>query len=166
MPQPPTARLAVLVRILLIRGEAVMLDRDLAALYGVSTRELHDQVHRHRGRFPAGCLLRLTAEEAATETSQSATLDGPPAGRRATPLGFTERGIAQLARVLRRAPASEMHSAIRHAFRRLRRLRAGGTDLARRLARQERQGKRAAVVFVVLRRLVARAEVPWLRIRR
>ena len=80
-------------RIQPVRGLRVMLDSDLAALYGVETRRLNEQVRRNRERFPEDFIFELTAEEFAHLKSQSATSSW--GGRRKLPLAFTEHGAAQ-----------------------------------------------------------------------
>ena len=85
-----------------IRGQRVMLDSDLATLYGVSTKQLNQQVSRNRDRFPQDFAYRLTQQEFATLRSQIATSkkDGR-GGRRYLPLVFTEQGFAMLSSVLK-----------------------------------------------------------------
>src|SRR3970040_1217373 len=80
--------------ILLIRGQKVMLDRDLAVLYGGSTRRLNEQVRRNRERFPSDFMFELTAAEVAALRSQIATSNTRRGGRRYAPLTFTEQGVA------------------------------------------------------------------------
>src|SRR5258708_5898727 len=83
--------------ILLIRGHKVMLGHDLAKLYGVSTKRLHEQVRRNLARFPEDFLFQLTAEEAESLRSQIATLKpGRGRHRKYAPYAFTEQGVAML----------------------------------------------------------------------
>ena len=86
--------------ILLIRGHKVMLDADLAILYGVSTKRLNEQVRRNRSRFPDDFMFQLTVEEVRSLRSQFATSKQGRGGRRYAPLVFTEQGIAMLSTVL------------------------------------------------------------------
>ncbi len=100
----PTKSVAARIeaRIHVIRGERVMLDADLAALYGVETRTLNQAVSRNRRRFPDDFMFRLTAEEVSHLTSQSVmSSSGAHGGRRHTPLAFTEQGVAMLSSVRR-----------------------------------------------------------------
>ncbi|MDX6768184.1 MAG: ORF6N domain-containing protein [Elusimicrobiota bacterium] len=87
-----------------VRGRRVMLDSDLAALYGVATKQLNQAVRRNSDRFPDDFVLRLTSEEATALRSRFVTLDAP-AGRgqhsKYLPLAFTEHGVAMLSSVLR-----------------------------------------------------------------
>lgn len=82
-------------RILVVREHHVMLDEDLARLYGVETRSLVQQVTRNRDRFPPDFMFRLTKEEAATLRSQSVMSKGARGGRRYAPCVFTEQGVAR-----------------------------------------------------------------------
>ena len=83
-----------------VRGMRVMLDADLAKLYGVSTKRLNEQVRRNQDRFPDDFLVRLTIEEAGALRSQFATSNAGRGGRRYLPTAFTEQGIAMLSTVL------------------------------------------------------------------
>lgn len=87
-------------RIYLIRKQKVMLDTDLAELYGVTTKRLNQQVRRNLTRFPSDFLIQLTAEEAELLRSQFATSKSGRAGRRYLPYAFTEQGVSMLSTVL------------------------------------------------------------------
>jgi len=87
-------------QILLLRGHKVLLDADLAALYGVTTKRLNEQVRRNPSRFPDDFMFRLTADEAEVLRSQIATSKGGRGGRRYAPYVFTEQGVAMLSTVL------------------------------------------------------------------
>src|SRR5918911_2157776 len=100
MPAPKTESIARLVHA--VRGERVLFDADIAALYGVSTKALNQAVKRNRDRFPADFMFRLTAEEWATMRSQIVTSTSPRwGGPRYLPYAFTEQGVAMLSSVLR-----------------------------------------------------------------
>ncbi|TKB58178.1 MAG: ORF6N domain-containing protein, partial [Nitrospira sp.] len=86
--------------ILLIRGHRVMLDTDLAILYGVPTKRLNEQVRRNKKRFPSDFMFQLTPEEVERLRSQFATSKTGPGGRRYRPYAFTEQGVAMLSSVL------------------------------------------------------------------
>ena len=92
----PTERITE--RIFIVRGQKVILDADLADLYGVETRRLNEQVRRNRARFPEDFIFELTAEEFANLMSQFATSSW--GGRRKLPLVFTEHGTIMAATVL------------------------------------------------------------------
>ena len=97
-PVAPVER--VLSAIQVVRGQRVMLDADLAALYGVSTKRLNEQVRRNRRRFPEDFMFRLTVQEAGLLRSQFATSKPGRGGRRFPPFAFTEHGAVMLASVL------------------------------------------------------------------
>jgi ORF6N domain len=122
---------AVTHRILLLRGQKLLLDSDLAALYGVTTRRLNEQVRRNWERFPRDFVFALTAEEFANLKSQSATSSW--GGRRTLPFAFTEHGAIMAAAVLNSPRAVEVSVYVVRAFVRLRELAATHGDLAKRL---------------------------------
>jgi hypothetical protein len=86
--------------ILLLRGHKILLDVHLAALYGVTTKRLNEQVKRNRSRFPADFMFQLTTGEVASLRSQPATSNRGRGGRRYRPYAFTEQGVAMLSTVL------------------------------------------------------------------
>lgn len=117
--------------ILVLRGQKVLLDAELAALYGVTTRRLNEQVRRNRRRFPEDFLFELTAAEFANLKSHFATSSW--GGRRKLPLAFTEHGAIQAATILNSPRAVEMSVYVVRAFVKLRDLLASNKVLARRL---------------------------------
>jgi hypothetical protein len=119
-----------------LRGQKVLLDAELAALYGVTTRRLNEQVRRNRARFPEDFLLELTAEEFANLKSHFATSSW--GGRRKPPLAFTEHGAIMAATVLNSPHAVEMSVYVVRAFVKLRELLVSNKDLARKLVALER----------------------------
>ncbi len=150
----PAARLER--RILLIRGHKVMLDSDLAELYGVPTRRLNEQVKRNRERFPADFMFQLSKAEDEDLRSQIATSSSGGGRRRSRPYAFTQEGVAMLSSVLRSAQAIQVNIAIMRAFVRLRELLATHKDLARKLEQLERKyDARFRVVFTAIRKLMA-----------
>jgi len=121
-------------RILLLRGQRVMLDSDLADLYGVSTKRLNELVRRIIQRFPADFMFKLSPDEAAALRSQNATLEaGRGKYRKYLPYVFTDQGVAMLSSVLNSERAVQVNIEIMRAFVRLRELIATNRDLARRL---------------------------------
>ena len=124
-------------RILWLRGHKVILDRDLAALYGVETRRLNEQVRRNRERFPVDFLIESTPEEAAALMSQSAI--SKRGGHRKPPLTFTEHGALMVACVLSSPQAVEMSIHVVRAFVHLREAVARNRDLAHRIDELERR---------------------------
>lgn len=117
--------------ILVLRGQKVLLDAELAALYGVTTRRLNEQVRRNRRRFPEDFLFELTAAEFANLKSHFATSSW--GGRRKLPLAFTEHGAIQAATILNSPRAVEMSVYVVRAFVKLRDLLASNKVLARQL---------------------------------
>ena len=124
-------------RIFVIRGQKVMLDADLAELYGVETRRLNEQVSRNSERFPEDFMFQLTDEEFANLKSQFATSSW--GGRRKLPYVFTEHGAIMAASVLNSPRAIEISVHVVRAFVRLRELVAGNKELAQKLNQLERK---------------------------
>ena len=125
-------------RILLLRGERVMLDADLAELYGVETRALTQAVKRNRRRFPDDFMFQLTPDEAALLRSQTVISKAGRGGRRYAPFAVTEHSVAMLAAVLQSSRAVQVSIEIVRAFVRLRAMLAGNVEFARKLAVQSR----------------------------
>jgi hypothetical protein len=121
--------------ILVLRGRRVLLDADLAVLYGVMTRRLNEQVRRNRKRFPDDFLFELTTEEFANLKSRFATSSW--GGRRKRPLAFTEHGAIQAATILNSPRAVEMSVYVVRAFVKLRELLSTNRELARRFEQLE-----------------------------
>jgi hypothetical protein len=120
--------------IVVLRGRKVLLDVELAALYGVTTKRLNEQVLRNRERFPTDFMFQLTAQEAATLRSQFATLkSGRGQHRKYLPYAFTEHGAIMAASVLNSPRAVEMSVYVVRAFVRLRDLLATNRAFARKL---------------------------------
>jgi hypothetical protein len=124
-------------RIMVIRGQRVLLDEDLAHLYGVETRRLNEQVRRNRARFPSDFIFELNAEEFNNLKSQFASSSW--GGRRKLPLAFSEHGAIMSATVLSTPRAVEVSVYVVRAFVRLRELVASHQDLAKRLDDLEAQ---------------------------
>ncbi len=127
-------------RILIVRGRRVLLDTDLAAFYGETTKRFNEQVKRNLKRFPGDFMFRLNAEEFANLRSQFATSssnDAGHGGRRYAPLAFTEHGAIQAATILNSPRATGISVHVVRAFIELRNLVAGNKDLAAKLKRLE-----------------------------
>ena len=178
---PKPENLATLV--FFIRGEKVLLDSDLADLYGVEARVLNQSVARNRKRFPDDFMFQLTAEEWTALRSQIVTSSTPKVGkssqtvtssplvagltsqivmsnarggRRTLPYAFTEQGVAMLSSVLRSQRAVEVNIAIMRTFVQLRRLMDSNRDLARRIeAMETRYDEQFSQVFDAIKRLIA-----------
>jgi hypothetical protein len=144
--------------ILLIRGEKVMLDVDLAALYAVPTKALIQAAKRNLERFPDDFMFPLTVKEFTTLRSQIVTSKGR-GGRRSPPYAFTEQGVAMLSSVLKSKRAIQVNLAIMRTFVRLRQMMAAHSDLANRLreleAKFEEHDQKFRVVFDAIRELIA-----------
>jgi len=125
--------------IMVIRGEKVILDSDLAELYGVETRRLNEQVRRNIDKFPEDFMFQLTKEEFANLKSQIATSSSSWGGRRKRPLVFTEHGALQAANVLNSDQAIKMSIFIVRAFVRLRELALTNEKLSRKVEQLERR---------------------------
>ena len=144
---------------MLLRGHKVLLDVDLAALYGVTTKRLNEQVKRNRSRFPADFMFQLTPQEVASLRSQIATSNRGRGGRRYAPYAFTEQGVAMLSTVLNSERAIQVNIEIMRTFVRLRQMIASNAELARKLADFERKyDAQFKVVFDAIRQLMAPAE--------
>jgi ORF6N domain len=146
-------------RIIVLRGRRVLIDRDLAALYRVSTKRLNEQVRRNRRRFPDDFVFQLTREEAgamAASRSQIATLKRG-GNIKHLPWAFTEHGAIQAATVLSSTAATEMSVTIVRAFVRLRqfmvRHRALAAKLAELDARVGAHDKQLALIVDAIRQL-------------
>ncbi len=152
-------------RIHTIRGQRVMLDSDLAALYAVTTGRLNEQVRRNLGRFPADFMFTLTRRELTNMISQNAISSGGHGGRRRTPRAFTEHGAVMLASVLNSPVAVAASIQVVRAFIQLRGLLASHQELVRRL--DELEGKydsQFRVVFQAIRELMQPPAPPPKRI--
>jgi hypothetical protein len=148
-------RLALLI--LPFRGERVLLDSDLAALYRVTTRALNQAVSRNRSRFPPDFKFRLDQREyERLRVMRSQTVIASRRNIRFLPYAFTEQGVAMLSSVLRSPRAVQVNIAIMRTFVLLRRLMDSNRDLARKiLALEGKYDEQFATVFEAIRRLVA-----------
>lgn len=152
--------------ILLIRGEKVLLDEDLAKLYGVSTKVLNQSVKRNLERFPSDFMFQLTSAESRDLRSQSVTSKSP-GGRRYRPYAFTEQGVAMLSSVLRSKRAIEVNVQIMRTFVRLRRLLASHAELARKLDQLEsKYDDQFRIVFDAIRALMDEQEAETVQARK
>lgn len=126
--------------ILILRGQRVLLDSELALLYGVTTKRFNEQVKRNLGRFPADFMFRLNTDEATALRSQFATLKpGRGQHRKYLPYAFTEHGTIMAATILNSSRAIEMSVYVVRAFVRLRGLLASNEQLADKFAELERK---------------------------
>ncbi len=148
-------------RIILLRGYKVMLDSDLADLYGVDTKALIQAVKRNIGRFPTDFMFQLNYQEVARLRSQIVTLDVKGRGkyRKYMPYVFTEQGIAMLSSVLKSKRAVRVNIEIMRAFVQIREILATHKDLARKLAELEkRYDSQFKIVFDAIRQMIVSPE--------
>jgi len=147
-----------------IRGQAIMLDSDLAKLYGVPVKRLNEQVKRNQKRFPEDFHFQLTEKEWNALRSQNTTLK-QGAHRKYRPYAFTEHGAVMAANVLRSEQAIEMSVEVVRAFIQLRRMALSVESLARKLNKLESHyDEQFQVVFEAIRQLMAPPEKPKGRI--
>ncbi|NLE42326.1 MAG: ORF6N domain-containing protein [Lentisphaerae bacterium] len=121
----------------MIRGLKVVLDRDLAALYGVETQALRQAVRRNADRFPDDFMFVLTGKEFINWRSQIVTSNSDKMGLRHAPMAFTEQGVAMLATVLNSERAIDVNIAIMRTFVKLRQMLDSHARLAKKLAELE-----------------------------
>jgi hypothetical protein len=148
--------------ILVLRGHRVLLDADIAALYGVTTKALLQAVKRNLERFPADFMIQLTVEEWAGLRSQNVTSNPQRGGRRYAPYAFTEQGVAMLSSVLKSHRAIAVNIQIMRAFVQLREMLGSNKDLARRFAQLEARldkklgehDKAIAAILLAIRQLM------------
>jgi hypothetical protein len=144
----PIERIASTIYV--IRGEKVMLDSDLADLYGVETGALVRAVKRNIRRFPEDFVFQLNDLEFENLKCQSGT-SSQWGGRRTRPFAFTEQGVAMLSSVLRSDRAADVNFAIMRAFVKLRQLLATNTELSRKV---EEHDRKIAILFDTLQKLL------------
>ena len=172
MPQEPHGKELTTIpveiierKIYLIREQKVMLDRDLAELYGVETRALVQAVHRNSDRFPDDFMFQLSAAELKNWRSQIVMSNpGAKMGLRRPPYAFTELGVAMLSSVLTSKRAVQMNILIMRAFVRLREILAAHKDLARAVEdigrRQNEQGEQITAIIETINQLLLPEPVP------
>ena len=142
-------------RILLIRGHKILLDMDLAILYGVSTFNLNKSVKRNMDRFPEDFMFQLTKEEFDSLRFHFGISKKGRGGRRYLPYAFTEHGIAMLSSVLRSKKAIQINIQIMRAFTKLREILATHKDLQRKIEQHDRQ---IGSIFETLRQMLNPSE--------
>ncbi|MDQ6913798.1 MAG: ORF6N domain-containing protein [Verrucomicrobiota bacterium] len=144
--------------IVFLRGEKVLLDSDLARLYGVSTGNLNKAVGRNRDRFPSDFMFQLTAAEAQSLLFQTGISKGR-GGRRKLPYAFTEEGVAMLSGILRSKRAVRVNIAIMRAFVKLRAVLETNRELARKFTELEqrvgRHDEEIGTILEAIRQLMA-----------
>jgi len=148
-------------KIFLIREKKVMLDRDLAILYGVKNKVLNQAVKRNFERFPEDFMFQLTKQEMNVWKSQIVTSKGDTKGLRKLPHVFTERGVAMLSSVLNSKRAIQVNIEIIRTFARLRQMLIDYKDLRFKIEDMEqRYDKKFKMIFDVMKRLINEEEKP------
>jgi len=149
-------------KIYFIRGQKVMIDSDLAILYGVSTKRLNEQVKRNLDRFPMDFMFQLTVDEVQILRSQFATSSSDWGGRRFLPRAFTEHGTVMLASVLNSPKAIDASIFVVRAFVRLREILSAHKDLSRKLTELEakfsKHDREILALFEAIRQLMRTPE--------
>ena len=144
-------------KIFIIRGRKVMIDHDLADLYGVKTKELNKAVKRNLERFPSDFMFGLTVEESKSLRFQIGTSNAGRGGRRYLPHAFTEQGVAMLSSVLHSRRAIQVNIQIMRAFAKIREMILSHKDLQRKIDGMEKKyDGQFKVVFNALRKLLKR----------
>jgi hypothetical protein len=144
-----------------VRGQNVLLDSELAGLYGVAVKALNQAVRRNKARFPADFMFQVSASEAGFLRSQFVTAKAGRGGRRTRPYVFTEQGVAMLSSVLRSPRAIRVNIEIMRAFVQVRRMLGAHHELAQKLdALELKYDDQFTVVFRAIRGLVAPARRP------
>jgi hypothetical protein len=147
--------------IYLIRDQRVMLDRDLAELYEVETKQLKRAVRRNIDRFPADFMFELTKTELENWRCQFGTSKGEKKGLRYKPLAFTEQGVAMLSSVLRSNRAVQVNIQIMRAFTKLRRMLETHKELKKKLEEMEKKyDENFQIVFEALKQLIEEDQKP------
>ena len=152
--------------IYVVRGQKVMLDRDLADIYGVETKTLNQAVKRNSERFPDDFMFHLTLEEERSLRSQTVTLEiGRGKYSKYAAFAFTERGVAMLSSVLRSPRAVQMNIAIMRAFVRMRELMIANKEFAVRIDKLERGHKQTDCVLETLIEDIEKlnGEIDWIK---
>jgi len=144
-----------------VRGERVMLDADLARLYGVETGDLNRAVKRNSRRFPDDFMFVLNKQEVTNLICQIGISSSGWGGRRKPIMAFTEQGVAMLSSVLKSDRAADVNIAIMRTFVQLRRLMDSNRELARKIAEMEkRYDEQFGAVFQAIQQLITEEEEP------
>jgi len=148
-------------KIYLIRGQKIMLDRDLAELYGVQTKVLKQAVRRNISRFPNDFMFELTDEEFQNWRSQIVTSKSDRMGLRYKPMAFTEQGVAMLSSVLNSKRAIQVNIQIMRAFTRLRQMLSTHDELKKKIESMEKKyDENFKIVFEAIKQLIEVEDKP------
>ena len=153
----------IINKIYLIRGQKVMLDRDLAELYQVETRRLNEQVRRNLSRFPHDFMFELTKEELENWMSQFATSNSIKMGLRKPPLCFTEQGVAMLSSVLNSERAIQMNIQIIRIFTKMKEMALTHKDMLLKIEKLETETGKNSIdiqtIFKALKQLLQEPKI-------
>lgn len=159
---------AIISKIYLIRGQKVMIDRDLAELYGVETKRLKEAVRRNRRRFPMDFMFEMNKEEFEDWRTQNATSKEDKQGLRYAPFCFTEQGVTMLSCVLNSERAIEVNIRIMRIYAKMREMLSTHADILLKLEQLERKvdghDENIQVIFSYLKQLLDPAQEPRPRI--
>jgi hypothetical protein len=151
----------IINRIFLIRGKKVMLDRDLAVLYGVKTMVLNQSVRRNINRFPDDFMFQLSEEEMKIWKSQFVISKGDIKGLRKLPFAFTEYGVAMLSGILKSERAIAVNIQIIRTFIRIRQMLAGNRNLRLKIEEMEiKYDKNFKIIHDTLKKMITEEEKP------
>lgn len=146
-------------KILILRGRKVMMDRDLAMLYGVETRTLNQAVRRNEKRFPPDFMFQLTKDEMENWKSQIVISKKEKMGLRKSPYAFTENGVAMLSSVLNSERAIQVNIQIMRTFTKLRELLATHKELRQKIEEMEKKyDHQFKIVFDTIKQLLTPPE--------
>jgi len=149
---------SIINKIYFIRGQKIMLDRDLAILYGVETKVLNQAVKRNLSRFPEDFMFRLTEREIKSLRSQIVTSKKGRGGRRYSPVAFTEQGVAMLSSILKSETAIGVNIQIIRVFTRMKQMLLSNKDVLLQLEKIEKKlntrNKDIQLIFKYLRQLL------------
>jgi phage regulator Rha-like protein len=169
MPRKPSVALAlpekdIVNRIFFIRGQKVMIDRDLAEMYGVETRVLKQAVRRNITRFPEDFMFELTSEELQNWRSQFVTSNSDKMGLRYAPFCFTEQGVAMLSSVLNSETAIQVNIQIIRVFASMKQLLMDNKDLQLKMEQLEKvvskHDKEILAIFNAVKKLIEQPAKP------
>lgn len=169
MPKKPHVALAlpeqdIVNRIFLIRGQKVMLDRDLAEMYGVETKVLKQAVRRNISRFPEDFMFEMTTEELNHWRSQNVTSNADKMGLRYPPFCFSEQGVAMLSSVLNSETAIQVNILIIRVFARMKQVLLDYKDLMLKMEKMEitvsKHEKEILAIFNAVKKLIEQPAKP------
>jgi len=148
-------------KIYLIRGKKVMLDRDLAELYGIETKVLKQAVRRNIKRFPDDFMLEMTKTEFTNWRSQFVTSNSDKMGLRHKPMVFTEQGVAMLSSVLKSDRAIQVNIQIMRTFTKLRQMLSTNAELKQKVeAMEKKYDEQFQIVFEAIKQLLSEEDKP------